>query len=702
MAPKIVARLSVTEDLFAREIESASGRLSRFVTGIGVALTTVLTAPITLLAAPAVAAADAHRAALRMIRTSTGAIGSALAALGATYSQVRLVTVASAEEAAAAVGQLHRRLGLVGEDLRTASIAAVKLARLDGSDVGAAAAAAGQAMAAWGMTGPAVVGAMGQLQGAARLTEGGILGLSAQLIRGAPALRAAGLTIQESSALLADLARHGVQADAALVGLSKAMMTLAQAGATGSMGDALRVQIEAIRKSTSSAAAARMAVALFGESGVMMASAIRRGALTLESLRSMARMESAPVMTLAKAFGQLRIQVMQALEPLGVAIQRLAGPRSIARVESLARLADMVGLVTQAFGTLPRWIQGAIVVAAAIAALVGSALLFVGAIVMPLAGLALVALKAIGLIGVLGGVLGIIIAGALAAWATSGSALAEASSRAGAPGIPAALLVAGGILAGAMSAGTDASNVPAAEAFGAAVTLPAAGGLQPGQSRPEMAVPLPMTFDTAPVVIAPLVVPALPELPPLPSESGRFGAEYGWEALVSARMATSDVAAGLVPAQPALVVSAGQSLASAMRAHGARMASWYGELAQLGRLPLSFAPGGWWELNRPESWYERADEVERVQAQRQLVDAVWADQLAARAVREKEQLRVMGGFRAAFVDPTRGPVPEEMFAAGLAGWRDETITIGAPSALAQIVTVDQVSDAAVAGLAVAG
>lgn len=535
MAPALKTKLELDEDTFSRPIEEAAASISRAggsLASVGAAITGVLTAPLALIAAPAVAAADAQRDASNAIRSSTGATGEALDALVAVYGQVRREARTGIDDASTVVAGLSTTLGLTGDDLRAASVAVVKLSMATGTDPKTAATAIARTMSAWGVAGGDVAGAVAGLEVAARTCEGGLSGLAQNLTAAAPTLRTAGLTMGESTAMLADLASYGVPAGDALTGLQKALTKLASEGAPDA-GKALRQIIESIRSATTAEDASRIAVDAFGKRGVGMADAITRGALSEESLRKVGSSipGAGPVLTLSRAFDELRIIIEQAIEPLGAAIQRLAVPALRAGARVLGVMIDLAAGITRAFARLPDWAQKTIVVVAGVAALIGPALAFVGAVVAPLSGLVLTGMSTIGSTGLIAGALGTLATGGLVAMARNGDDLAAAMQGAAAAGVVGAVTLAGAAVATSAETAVRKSDDVTSTIVGK--MAPLAGSVtrpspQSSVEFPRFRPPVGPGFTVAPIPVQTITGLAIPQVE-LPSVGAMpWNQAYDW------------------------------------------------------------------------------------------------------------------------------------------------------------------------------
>jgi len=365
---------------------------------LGKELTASVTVPLTLMGAAGIKASETIHAAMSRIRVGTGATGSDLEKLGASFKRVFGELPESAEKVSTAMADLNTRTGLTGTGLEQMATQMLELARVSGTEVAPLIQSTTRAFSSWSVETSSQSAALDVLWKVSQSTGIGVQKLSETMTVSGASLRALGLGFKEGAALVGQFEKSGLDSAAMLAGLGKGAMEMAKAGK--SMGEGMRAAVQEIKDTPGAAESAAKAVKLFGESGVKMADAIKKGAFNVDDLvraidasPETIRKAAADVAGLSESFGTLGNKVTLALEPLGAAITKvLVDLMSIA-----GRFVDgVVAPLIAAFGRLPTPVQSAIVSLGMVAAAIGPMLVSFGAIVVAVAKVqtSLVALKA--------------------------------------------------------------------------------------------------------------------------------------------------------------------------------------------------------------------------------------------------------------------------------------------------------------------
>lgn len=626
--PTVVISLDLDEG--AQRVAAAAERAERIAEaaeGFGESLSAALTAPLALLGAPALAAAESYRVATADIRAATGATGESLDGLVSVLRDVRQESGVGMGDASRAIAELSRGFGLTGDSLREATIAVTRVAQASGGASSTTASSVVRAMRAFGeQDGARTSEAAAQLFEASRRSGQGFDAIADQLAQAAPTLRAAGLSLGESSALIADLGKRGVPAERALDGLRTAITSIVREGGRDIPG-ALRKHIDAIRSARSAGESARLAADLFGKSGVEMSDAIRRGALDLDRLPEMLAGITGPerVDSVALAFARLRASVEAALAPLGGALSRV--------LESAAEtIAGAVHVVTEAarwFGSLPESLQSAVVVVAMIAVLAGPALAMGGIAAGALSGAALSGIKLLGAgrVGLALALAGLVSAGV--GLATSAEDVEEEANRVTRASPTAALSSAGAAVqrAGGPAVVVEPLTIPTQEIaqvgrdMGVELSRLPRVPVQMGSISPMPPIPRD-AIDTRPIDLPAISVPGwtynLPQI--------QMPAQYDWQGEVSRRIgAGPSSSAPSTPEFPLFFPAPDEDLAGAMRAHSGKVSDWWTAMRGMNAMPLGpLMPGSWLASNTPEEWARRADELDQVMRRNRQRDDFWS------------------------------------------------------------------------------
>lgn len=636
MAPKLNVRLWMDADTYEKQVEFVADRVGRIgsrTADFGKALTLAITAPLTLIAAPAIAAAQASHAAEVQIRAGLGASGAALDAAMAMYSEVRGLTGASVDDVAGAIVELGRGLGLSGEGLQSAVTSLINVAQASKTAIIPAAQAVSQVMRAWSIDGSQVGATAETLRAAARGVDGGFTTVAGMLASAGPVFRAAGLSFDQAAQVLTDLARSGVPVEDALGGLTKAVAVLSASGVP-SVSAALAGIFEAIRNAPSAGEAAAASMELFGTKTVAMVDAIRSGGLAFGALAAGAgrlNPPSQPVLTLTRALSILFARMTEALVPLGKAIT----PIILSCLKALSPLVEIARLATAAFASLPDGLKAGIIGVLALAAIAGPAILAFGAIASGFAALVGVA---VGTVGITGSVTAIV-AAVVVSGVMGASTAAAGLTRAAAP--VAAISAQQGITGVSSSASNAASSTGQAAAAVGASGAAAYTEASAAAAKSSPVFPPPPTLRAIPTASIPNVainVSATVQAPP-PIPVGKVAgamdgstAGYNWQGAVGdwqknfqAAAAGGSMPSAQIPPVPQYAgPSAGQSIGDAMRAHAARMADWYGRMRELMLLPPQpWMPGSWLDANQSSAWLARAADADRMTRDTQDRDSFW-------------------------------------------------------------------------------
>ncbi len=221
------------------------------------------------------------------LQITTGASGDALDALELSVKNLGRSVPLPFTELGKIVGEVNRDLHLTGPELDAVSKSVANLGRLTGEAVDVR--GLGRAFRSFGVEGKDQVATLDSLFGAWQRTGIPINELLSTVTKGGPQLRQFGFTFGQSAALIGMLDERGLDADKAVMALTKSLGTLAKTqGVTGP--EALRQtvsQIKALTDAGRDAEALNLTNKIFGaKGGVQFFDAIKSGALDLETLQS--------------------------------------------------------------------------------------------------------------------------------------------------------------------------------------------------------------------------------------------------------------------------------------------------------------------------------------------------------------------------------------------------------------------------------
>lgn len=261
--------------------------------GLGGISPAAIAAGAALAGAVAAAAALGHElfevgamfdAASDRIRASTGAVGDDLAGLKKDFESV-FVNVAGvgADQVAATIADLHQRLGLTGEDLRTLATAEIELSKITNTDLNEGLRSSSQLFKSWQIDAESQVPTLDLLLRAYQATGVSVTSLEQNLVSLGPVFRGFGLDLAESTALTAAFEKEGVGTEAVMRGLRTALGQLSQAGIDAD--EALPDLLATLKEIPSAADAMNLAIQVFGaRAGPALVDAVRSGRLEIADL----------------------------------------------------------------------------------------------------------------------------------------------------------------------------------------------------------------------------------------------------------------------------------------------------------------------------------------------------------------------------------------------------------------------------------
>jgi TP901 family phage tail tape measure protein len=217
------------------------------------------------------------------IRVTTGASGPALAALEANFANVAKTTATSFTDAGTAITGYAQRLGLAGAPLEQLAAQTLNLSRLTKTDLATNVAAIAQAYTSWGVAAADQGPKLDELFRVYQLTGASVTDLALQMSEVGPQFRAAGISYEQTAAILGLLAKNGLSSADMLPALAKAMAVAAKDGKPAAQ--VFKETFDAIRNAPDDTKAAGVALDVFGaKAGPKFAALIREGKLSYEQL----------------------------------------------------------------------------------------------------------------------------------------------------------------------------------------------------------------------------------------------------------------------------------------------------------------------------------------------------------------------------------------------------------------------------------
>lgn len=256
------------------------------------------------------------------IRIGTGATGDALESLQGDFQEVYKSVPTSMEDASQAIADYNTRLGLTGPELQNISKQALQVSDMLGDDLGGVIEGSSQAFEAWNIDAAGMGDAMDYVFKASQSTGVGFTDLMNSVQQFAPQLQDLGYSFEESTALIGQLDKAGVNTSEVLGAMKKSVGALAKEGISAS--DGLQQYSDKIKGAKDMTEATTIASEIFGtKAGSTMAKAIRDGTLSVDDLTASLEASGETIGGAAEDtydFGE-RLQVFKqqaqvALEPL--------------------------------------------------------------------------------------------------------------------------------------------------------------------------------------------------------------------------------------------------------------------------------------------------------------------------------------------------------------------------------------------------
>lgn len=217
------------------------------------------------------------------IRIGTGATGDALQDLQDDFKEVYKSVPTTMEDAGQAIADYNTRLGLTGPQLQEISKQAIQVSDMLGDDLGSVIEESSQAFQQWNIDADDMSGAMDYVFKASQSTGMGFTDLLSTVQQFGPQLQEMGYSFEESTALIGQLDKAGVNTGEVLGAMKKSVSALAKEGISAS--DGMAQYSEKIKGAKDMTEATTIASEIFGtKAASTMAKAIRDGTLSVDDL----------------------------------------------------------------------------------------------------------------------------------------------------------------------------------------------------------------------------------------------------------------------------------------------------------------------------------------------------------------------------------------------------------------------------------
>jgi len=280
-AINLLANSKPAEDAFER-VGKAAGRIPTPMKVAAAAITAVFAA-VSAVAIKSFKAllelGEEFNEVTRIIRVGTGAVGGDLAALEQSFRNVALSVPNAFGDIAGVVAELDTRTDLAGEGLEQMAEQLLTLSRLMGGDARSTTREVTRLFNRFGLSAEESSDMLDLLFRASQASGAEVGQLAADVTKNAGALRAMGLSLEESVALFAMFEREGVRSRTVVSALQSGIARLTKDG-TVPMREALADAFTELRTLDRAAAEAR-GFELFGDSALELIDAIRDGRLSI-------------------------------------------------------------------------------------------------------------------------------------------------------------------------------------------------------------------------------------------------------------------------------------------------------------------------------------------------------------------------------------------------------------------------------------
>ena len=378
------------------------------VTEVGKGLSQNVTAPIVGVGAAALAAFSEVDAGYDTVIQKTGATGQAAQEMYDIVDQLATTMPTDFATAGEAVGEVNTRFGLTGDALADLSEKFVMFAQLNGTDVTSSVDSVQKALEAFGLGAEDAGAYLDALNKAAQDSGIGVDTLTSLTIANAGALSEMGLSLEDSTALMAQLEKSGVPVESVMGGLSKALKNATDDGVP--LNDALADLQDTIANSEDDAEGLAKAYELFGKQGDKVFKAVKDGAIDFEDLGNTATDSAGnladtfnetldPIDEWQTTLNQLKLTGAELGATIGQVLQPI-----------LEKVAKVVQDLREKWESLSPQTQQTIVTIAGIIAVVGPIVALIGSIITGIGGLITAVTTVAGVLGVAASTVGIVIA----------------------------------------------------------------------------------------------------------------------------------------------------------------------------------------------------------------------------------------------------------------------------------------------------
>jgi len=297
-----------------------------------------------------------------IIITKTGATGEAAERMAESYKKItNSMPVDSFANVGSAIGEMNTQFGFTDDQLEKTSEYLLKFANINDTDVSESAINARKVIEAFELSYDDFNQVLDTTTKVAQNSGVSVDKLFEAAVKGAPQIKALGLEFDEGIQLLGQMEQAGISSAETLTGLTKASVNYAKENKSLSQG--LGELQDKILNASSETEALNAAAEVFGtKNGAKMADAIRRGALNLEDLSSIAT-ESAGVVeeTFTNTLDPIDAQAL-AMQNVKNMMAELGNELAIVFEPILLALIPILQSLSAWFGNLPEPVKSFVVI----------------------------------------------------------------------------------------------------------------------------------------------------------------------------------------------------------------------------------------------------------------------------------------------------------------------------------------------------
>jgi phage-related minor tail protein len=322
-------------------------------------------AGLTAAAVGASALGQEYQEATNLIASGTGATGSDLEGLKDSFKDVWSEVPQDASSVAQALADVNTELGFQGEDLEGVTKSFLEASRVMGEEASPMIKAVTDSLIAFGVEASPenIAGQLDKLMAASQAVGEPMTGLADTVIKFGPQLQEMGLSLDEATALIANMDEKGLSATKMMPGLNTAIKGLADEGVTDIKGG-LQDMIDGIQNAETDAEALALATDAFGAgAGVRFKDAIQKGAFELDGMVKLMEDGEGRVaemgketLTTSDKFDVMKNKVKESLTPIGNFANTI-GPMVIMIPTLATGISAMAA--SQTIATAATWLQTA-------------------------------------------------------------------------------------------------------------------------------------------------------------------------------------------------------------------------------------------------------------------------------------------------------------------------------------------------------